>query len=159
VLLECTGSESLTSDAIRALRPAGAAVLVGMGPGLEARVPIAALQAREITLVGTFRYANTYAVAIALARAGRVDLDGLVDAHFPLEDVDRALRAGREEPDPVEGCRGVTVLVLPARRTFDQAPWVPLVNPRSVDVLSKRVGNYQHSPAGLGMLIDQLWVR
>jgi peptide/nickel transport system substrate-binding protein len=45
------------------------------------------------------------------------------------------------------------------RQTVDQAPWVPLVNPKVVDVLSKRVGNYQYSPAGMGMLIDQLWVR
>jgi L-iditol 2-dehydrogenase len=97
-LLECTGSESLTGDAVLAVRPAGTAVLVGMGPGLEARIPIAALQAREITLVGTFRYANTYAVAIALAAAGRVELDGLVDARFPLEEVDVALRASRENP-------------------------------------------------------------
>jgi L-iditol 2-dehydrogenase len=97
-LLECTGSESLTGDAVLAVRPAGTAVLVGMGPGLEARIPLAALQAREITLVGTFRYANTYAVAIALAAAGRVELDGLVDARYPLEEVDVALRASRENP-------------------------------------------------------------
>ncbi len=107
VLLECTGAEALTSDAIRLLRPAGSAVLVGMGPGLEARFPIAAMQAREITLVGTFRYANTYAVAIALAAAGRVDLDGLVDAHFPLEEVDLALRAGRENPSLLKVVVGV----------------------------------------------------
>jgi L-iditol 2-dehydrogenase len=98
VLLECTGSEPLTADAILTLRPAGTAVLVGMGPGLEARLPVATMQAREVTLVGTFRYANTYDVAIALAAARRVDLDGLVDARFPLEEVDRALRAGREDP-------------------------------------------------------------
>jgi L-iditol 2-dehydrogenase len=98
VLLECTGSESVTSDAVLALRPAGTAVLVGMGPGLEAQIPVAAIQAREIMLVGTFRYANAYAIAIALAAAGRVDLDGLVDARFPLEEADRALRATREDP-------------------------------------------------------------
>ena len=34
------------------------------------------------------------------------------------------------------------------RRTVDEAPWVPLVNPKVVDVVSKRVGNYQYSPAG-----------
>src|SRR5262249_36538576 len=28
------------------------------------------------------------------------------------------------------------------RQTVDQAPWLPLVNPKVVDVLSKRVGNY-----------------
>ncbi len=43
------------------------------------------------------------------------------------------------------------------RQTVDQAPLVPLINQKSVDVLSKRVGNYQYSP--LGMLIDQLWVK
>ena len=43
--------------------------------------------------------------------------------------------------------------------TTDQAPWVPLVNPRIVDVLAKRVGNYQYSYAGPGPLLDQLWVR
>jgi hypothetical protein len=35
----------------------------------------------------------------------------------------------------------------------------PLVTPKEFDVLAKRVGNYQYSPAGMGMLIDQLWVR
>ena len=40
----------------------------------------------------------------------------------------------------------------------DAAPWVPLFNPRGPEVLSKRVGNYQFSPA-YGSLIDQLWVR
>jgi YVTN family beta-propeller protein len=45
------------------------------------------------------------------------------------------------------------------RQVVDQAPWVPLVNPKGIDVLAKRVGNYQYSPAGFGMLLDQLWVR
>jgi len=45
------------------------------------------------------------------------------------------------------------------RQTVNQAPWVPLVNTKVVDVLSKRVGDYQYSPDGLGILIDQLWVR
>jgi peptide/nickel transport system substrate-binding protein len=43
------------------------------------------------------------------------------------------------------------------RETVDQAPWIPLVTFKSVDILSRRVGNYQYSPNGL--LIDQLWVR
>jgi L-iditol 2-dehydrogenase len=98
VLLECTGNEAVTDAAIRALRPAGTAVLVGMGPELDARLPVATMQMREINVVGTFRYANTYPAAIALAAAGRVELDGLVDARFPLQKVDQALRANRENP-------------------------------------------------------------
>jgi peptide/nickel transport system substrate-binding protein len=45
------------------------------------------------------------------------------------------------------------------REITDQAPWIPLFTPKSVDVLSKRIGNYQYSPSGFGLLIDQLWVR
>ncbi len=45
------------------------------------------------------------------------------------------------------------------REVADQGPWVPLFNPTQLDVLSKRVGNYQWSDSGFGMLIDQLWVR
>jgi len=107
VLLECTGDEELLAAAIGTLRPAGTAVAVGMGPGLHARLPLALMQSREITLVGTFRYANAYAAAIALAATGRVDLDGLVDARFPLEETDRALRATREDPSLLK------VVVLP----------------------------------------------
>jgi YVTN family beta-propeller protein len=44
------------------------------------------------------------------------------------------------------------------QQTVDAAPLVPLVNPKAVDVFSKRVGNYQYSPQ-LGVLITQLWVR
>jgi peptide/nickel transport system substrate-binding protein len=40
----------------------------------------------------------------------------------------------------------------------DQAIWVSTFTPRSVDLVSKRVGNYQHHPI-FGVLLDQLWVR
>jgi hypothetical protein len=39
-----------------------------------------------------------------------------------------------------------------------QAPWVPVYNPRSLVVLSRRVGNYQFDPYW-SVLIDRLWVR
>jgi peptide/nickel transport system substrate-binding protein len=44
------------------------------------------------------------------------------------------------------------------RQTVDLAPWLPLVNPKIVDVLSRRVHNYQYSPAN-GVLVDQLRLR
>ena len=40
----------------------------------------------------------------------------------------------------------------------NRAPWVPLTNPRGLDVVSSRVGNYQHNPQW-GTLLDQLWVK
>jgi peptide/nickel transport system substrate-binding protein len=45
------------------------------------------------------------------------------------------------------------------RYVVDRAPYVPLISWNIVDVLGKNVGNYQFSGRGMGMLIDQLWVR
>ena len=44
------------------------------------------------------------------------------------------------------------------RAMVDLAPFVWLVNPISVELTSKRVNNYQSSPA-YGVLLNQLWVR
>jgi YVTN family beta-propeller protein len=43
------------------------------------------------------------------------------------------------------------------RELTDEAPWVPLYNPRDLIVLADRVGNYQFHPYW-NVLIDQLWV-
>jgi peptide/nickel transport system substrate-binding protein len=43
------------------------------------------------------------------------------------------------------------------RRLVSAAPWIPLVNPSSLDVLSTRVHNFKRTPA-LGALFDQMWV-
>lgn len=44
------------------------------------------------------------------------------------------------------------------RRLTDQAPLVPLVNPTQLDLVSRRVGDYENDPQ-YGVLIDQMWVR
>ena len=44
------------------------------------------------------------------------------------------------------------------RQIVDQAPWLPLVNPAQLDLLSKRVHNYIHS-AQDKILLDQLQVQ
>ena len=44
------------------------------------------------------------------------------------------------------------------RDATDLAPLVPTHTPRNIDLVSKRVGNYQHHPL-FGVLLDQLWVR
>lgn len=83
---------------IGALRPAGTAVLVGMGPDSEQPLPVRRVQQLELSITGVFRYANTYPQAIALATAGRVRLEELVGARLPLEETEQALRMGRTNP-------------------------------------------------------------
>jgi L-iditol 2-dehydrogenase len=106
-LIECSGHPSSLEAGIAALRPAGTAVLVGMGPEEEGVVPLALIQNRELWLTGTFRYANTYPTAIALAASGRVDLEAIITGHYGLDDAEAALRVGREDPTAVK------VMVMP----------------------------------------------
>jgi L-iditol 2-dehydrogenase len=98
ILLECTGVEPVVRGGIQALRPAGTAVLVGMGATSDQSLPVARIQARELTVTGTFRYANTYPEAIALAASGRVKLDEIVGARLPLDQAEAALRMGHTDP-------------------------------------------------------------
>lgn len=91
-LIECSGAPAAVRSGIVAVRPAGRVVLVGMGAD-EVPVPLGLVQQREIVLTGTFRYANAYPTAIALAGSGRIDLDGMVTGRFTLDEVEAALGA------------------------------------------------------------------
>ncbi len=107
ILLECSGHPGATRDGIRSVARAGRVVLVGMG-GDELALPLAHVQNREIEVTGTFRYANTWPTAIALAASGRVDVDRLVTGHFTLDRTQDALLAGRRDP------RSVKAVINPA---------------------------------------------
>ena len=101
VLLECSGFPPAIGEGIRALDRAGRAVLVGMG-GDEVPLPLAAVQSRELEVTGTFRYANTWPTAIALATSGRVQLDRLVTGTYGLAQAADALTASRRDPEAVK---------------------------------------------------------
>jgi peptide/nickel transport system substrate-binding protein len=67
--------------------------------------------------------------------------------------IGRALSAQASSPDTVG-----PLWAQIDRQIVDQAPWVPMTNPKAIDFVSERVGGYQYNPQW-GMLIDQLWVR
>jgi L-iditol 2-dehydrogenase len=93
VFIDATGAEPAILSGLQRLAPRGRCVLVGMGADSIA-LPVPLVQGRELTITGTFRYANTWPSAVELAAQGLVDLDGLVTSHHTLEDVEAALTAG-----------------------------------------------------------------
>ncbi|GAA2812187.1 NAD(P)-dependent alcohol dehydrogenase [Saccharopolyspora taberi] len=101
VLLECSGVARAAVDGIRSVGRAGRVVLVGMG-GDELPLPLSHVQNNEIELTGTFRYANTWPTAIALAASGAVDLDRLVTHRFGLDEVEQALTAAARDENAVK---------------------------------------------------------
>lgn len=90
--VDASGSPRAVFDGIKATRPAGVAVLVGLGSP-EMNLPIEHIQNLEITVTGIFRYADTWPAAIHLVASGQVDLDSLVTGRFDLEHAAEALEA------------------------------------------------------------------
>ena len=101
VLLECSGHPTAVAAAVSVVAPGGRSVLVGMGADTVS-LPMPVLQEREITVTGTFRYANTWPAAIALVARGRVDLDALVTGHYGLADAAAAMTALASDPHSVK---------------------------------------------------------
>src|SRR5947207_863730 len=94
--IDCSGSPAAIDAGVRLVRLAASVVLVGMGAD-ELRLPLAVVQQRELLITGTFRYANTWPTAIALAATGRVSLDELVTREYGLAETEQALTAGRDQ--------------------------------------------------------------
>ncbi|MCW4353680.1 NAD(P)-dependent alcohol dehydrogenase [Hoyosella sp. YIM 151337] len=94
VFIDASGAPAAINSGIDAVRPGGTVVLVGMGAETM-ELPVQTIQNRELVLTGVFRYAHTWPTAIELAASGRVDLDRMVTATFPLEAAEAALNADR----------------------------------------------------------------
>jgi L-iditol 2-dehydrogenase len=92
--IDASGAPAAVASGLTAARPAGRAVLVGMGQ-VTMELPVQVIQNRELIVTGVFRYANTWPTAIALIRSGQVDVDAMVTARYPLERTAEALESDR----------------------------------------------------------------
>lgn len=95
-LIECSGRSAALGGALDALRPGAVVVLVGMGED-TVTLPLDLLQRRELWVTGTFRYANVFPAAIALAANGGLDLDGLVTRRFSLDEAAAAVTCAQTD--------------------------------------------------------------
>lgn len=92
--IDASGVAAAVRSGIKAVRPGGHVILVGMG-GDTVELPVSWIQNREIWLSGVFRYANTWPLGIELVESGRVDLDILVTGRYPLSRAEEALNSGK----------------------------------------------------------------
>lgn len=102
VVIEASGAEPSIRSTIDAVRRGGTVVLVGLAD--EANVPFDVLDVidKELDVLGSFRYKNTYDAAIGLLEDDAVDVEGIVDFESSLDDIDDAFRRAME-PNVVKG--------------------------------------------------------
>jgi L-idonate 5-dehydrogenase len=83
VAIECTGAATVVKDVIPALCPRGTLIQVGISGDIP--IPMNAIVAKEIRLIGTFRFHGEYALAARLIKDGSIDVKPIITASLPFE--------------------------------------------------------------------------
>ncbi|KAL5522773.1 hypothetical protein ACEPAG_8791 [Sanghuangporus baumii] len=100
VVFECTGAEPCIQMSIHACATGGRIMLIGMGTS-NITLPLSAAATREVDILGSFRYANTYPEALQLLASGELrGVEKLITHRYRLEDAKEAfelMRRGRDE--------------------------------------------------------------
>jgi len=96
---EATGADACYAHAAKCMKPGGRVSLVGMGADTS-NAPIVDFVCREIALIPSFRYANSYGQALQLLCLHRDALAKVITHRFPflLEGVEQAMRTAHADP-------------------------------------------------------------
>jgi L-idonate 5-dehydrogenase len=90
VVIEASGSPKALSAAIAAVRRGGTVVLLGSLPGGDIPAPVNPVMAKELDLVGSFRFDAEFAEAVELISSGAIDVTRIVTGTRSLADVNDA---------------------------------------------------------------------
>ncbi len=92
VLFECSGNEAALRGAIPGMRPRGTILQLGIAGG-EVSVPLNVIVAKELALLGSFRFHAEFALAAELIGSRRIDLKPLLSRTYPVEQALAAFEA------------------------------------------------------------------
>ncbi|XP_023213901.1 sorbitol dehydrogenase-like [Centruroides sculpturatus] len=102
VSLDCCGFQATVTVALKATKPRGVVVVVGIGPG-DSKLPLPETMLKEVDIVGVNRYPNCYQRAIDLLESGAVNGLPVITHSFKLEEAIEAFEfVKREVPGTVK---------------------------------------------------------
>lgn len=84
LFFEASGSPRAFDDLMDVVGRGGRVVLVGM-PQDRVALDVVALEVKEISVTGIFRYANVWERTLALLGSGKIDLKPLISASYPFD--------------------------------------------------------------------------
>ena len=95
VHFECSSAATALADGIRAVRPKGTVVQLGMGGDMT--VPMQQLTVKELALKGSFRFHPEFATAVELMRKGLIDVKPLLTHTFAYSDHEEAFAVAADK--------------------------------------------------------------
>ncbi len=84
VLYECSGAAPALAGAIPAMRPGGTIMQLGLGGDMT--LPVQAMTAKELSLKGSFRFHEEFALGVSLMQKGLIDVTPFITQTFALAD-------------------------------------------------------------------------
>jgi len=97
--IECSGSEPALILAIRATSPGGKILSIGRSAKPTQNIPLFEAADKEIDILGSFRYHDTYPAALELVASGQINVKPLVTHHFTLKEVQSAFETAEVGKD------------------------------------------------------------
>jgi L-iditol 2-dehydrogenase len=91
LVIDTSGVEAATNQAVRILRKGGTLVMVGYGKTGMVNFPMSLAMDKEINIKTVFRYRHIYPMAIDAVAAGKVNLKGIVTNTFEFNDIQNAM--------------------------------------------------------------------
>lgn len=88
VLFECSGASTALSGAVSALRPGSRIVQLGLGGDMT--LPLQAMTAKEISLIGSFRFHSEFPLAIETMERRVIDVTPLLSETYPIAEATSA---------------------------------------------------------------------
>ncbi|MCW5255900.1 L-idonate 5-dehydrogenase [Verminephrobacter aporrectodeae] len=82
-MFECSGNERALRSGLETMRPRG--VVVQLGLGGDVSVPQNLIVAKELLVMGSFRFHAEFALAVQLINARRVDLSPVITRAFAMD--------------------------------------------------------------------------
>jgi len=102
VVFEASGAEAALRQAFELARRGGTVVQIGVMSAPEVSLPANQVMINELTLVGSFRYADVFEEGIRLLASGRVNLRPLISRVFPLARINEAMALACARNDAVK---------------------------------------------------------
>jgi L-idonate 5-dehydrogenase len=102
VVIEAAGSPAALEGAIGAVRRGGTVVLLGSLPGGTFPAPVNPIMAKELDVVGSFRFDREFEEAVKLIAEGKVDVLSIVTARRPLAQVNDAFALALDRSQSVK---------------------------------------------------------